>query len=178
MTDLISLLFIAMIPIDFKITNFSLHLYSLYFVLTVSAQWVDSFRVLTVCVSIMCNNKCFVIRLVLSAWSIIQSVMLLIFLTRSIQADWKKGSHLILKTLWLLQNILMHYCTFQQFGKFAILHISTPVRIFVIVCLAAWLCVAVNICNIKELHAQLHSIENKKILVTTTKGNMPLLLRI
>jgi len=27
MTDLVSLLFIAMIPIDFKITNFSLHLY-------------------------------------------------------------------------------------------------------------------------------------------------------
>ena len=29
MTDLVSLLFIAMIPIDFKITNFSLHLYSI-----------------------------------------------------------------------------------------------------------------------------------------------------
>jgi len=27
MTDLVSLLFIAMIPIDFKITKFSLHLY-------------------------------------------------------------------------------------------------------------------------------------------------------
>ena len=29
MTDLVSLLFIAMFPIDFKITNFSLHLFRL-----------------------------------------------------------------------------------------------------------------------------------------------------
>jgi len=32
MTDLVSLLFIAMIPIDFKITNFSLHLFVYFFV--------------------------------------------------------------------------------------------------------------------------------------------------
>jgi len=31
MTDLVSLLFIAMIPIDFKITNFSLHLFVYFF---------------------------------------------------------------------------------------------------------------------------------------------------
>jgi len=32
MTDLVSLLFIAMIPIDFKITNFSLHLFVYFFI--------------------------------------------------------------------------------------------------------------------------------------------------
>jgi len=32
MTDLVSLLFIAMIPIDFKITNFSSHLFVYFFV--------------------------------------------------------------------------------------------------------------------------------------------------
>jgi len=31
MTDLVSLLFIVMIPIDFKITNFSLHLFVYFF---------------------------------------------------------------------------------------------------------------------------------------------------
>ena len=31
MTDLVSLLFIAMIPIDFKITNFFLHLFVYFF---------------------------------------------------------------------------------------------------------------------------------------------------
>ena len=31
MTDLVSLLFVAMIPIDCKITNFSLHLFIIFF---------------------------------------------------------------------------------------------------------------------------------------------------
>jgi len=32
MTDLVLLLFIAIIPIDFKITNYSLHLFTFFFV--------------------------------------------------------------------------------------------------------------------------------------------------
>jgi len=47
MTDLVSLLFIAMIPIDCKITNFSLHLL-VYFLVTIiifgeltSATWKE-----------------------------------------------------------------------------------------------------------------------------------------
>jgi len=35
MTDLVSLLFIAMIPIDCKITNFSLHLFVNFFLATI-----------------------------------------------------------------------------------------------------------------------------------------------
>jgi len=35
MTDLVSLLFIAMIPIDCKITNFSLHLFVYFFFVTI-----------------------------------------------------------------------------------------------------------------------------------------------
>ena len=35
MTDLISLLFIAMIPIDFKATNFSLYLFVYFFFVTI-----------------------------------------------------------------------------------------------------------------------------------------------
>jgi len=35
MTDFVSLLFIATIPIDFKITNFSLHLFVYFFVTTI-----------------------------------------------------------------------------------------------------------------------------------------------